>query len=70
MKVGIKMKVTIWWLIDHFFAKYWKWLLGGLGTVFITVFGWSWKKRFGQPAKVEGEMLTLFEHGIFFSDEV
>ena len=44
----IKVKVTIWWLIDHFFEKYWKWLLGGLGTLFITILGWWWKKRFGQ----------------------
>lgn len=44
----IEVKVTIWWLIDHFFEKYWKWVLGGLGTLFITILGWWWKKRFGQ----------------------
>lgn len=43
----IEVKVTFWWLIDHFFEKYWKWLLGGLGILLMTLLG-SWlKKRFG-----------------------
>ena len=42
----IEVKVTFWWLIDHFFEKYWKWLLGGLGTLLMTFLGWWLKKRF------------------------
>ena len=41
----IKVEVTFWWLIDHFFDKYWKWLLGGFGTLLVTVLGWWWKKK-------------------------
>lgn len=44
----IEVKVTFWWLLDHFFEKYWKWLLGGLGTLFMTILGWRRQKRTGQ----------------------
>lgn len=44
----IQVEVTLWWLFDHFFDKYWKWLLGGLGTLLVTVLGWWWKKKSGQ----------------------
>lgn len=44
----IEVKVTPWWLLDFFFDKYWKWLLGGLGTLLFTVLGWWWKKRSGE----------------------
>lgn len=43
----IEVKVTFWWLIDHFFEKYWKWLLGGFGTLLMTLLSWWLKKRFG-----------------------
>lgn len=46
----IQVEVTLWWLFDHFFDKYWKWLLGGLGTLLVTVLGWWWQKRSGQKA--------------------
>ena len=45
---NIEVKVTLWWLIDHFYEKYWKFLLGGLGTLFMTVLGWWWRKRASQ----------------------
>jgi hypothetical protein len=44
----IEVQVTPWWLLDFFFDKYWKWLLGGLGTLLFTVLGWWWKKRSGE----------------------
>lgn len=28
----IDVDVTTWWLIDHYWEKYWKWLIGGLAT--------------------------------------
>lgn len=40
----IEVEVTLWWLFDHFFDKYWQWLLGGLGTM-LAAFAWWWKKR-------------------------
>ncbi|MDG4477056.1 hypothetical protein [Thiovibrio frasassiensis] len=47
---SIEVKVTLWWLIDSFFDKYWKWLLGGLGTLLLTVLGWWWNKRTGEKS--------------------
>jgi hypothetical protein len=41
----IQVEVTLWWLFDHFFEKYWQWLLGGLGTMLAAAFAWWWKKR-------------------------
>lgn len=46
----IVVEVTIWWAFDHFFEKYWKWLLGGLGTLLVTILGWWWKKTYGNKA--------------------
>ena len=46
----VKVEVTFWWLIDYFFDKYWKWLLGGLGTLLVTVLGWWWQKRGSRKA--------------------
>jgi hypothetical protein len=43
----IEVEVTLWWYIDHFFDKYWKWLLGGLGTLFMALLTLWLKKRFG-----------------------
>lgn len=41
----ITVDVTWWWLFDHYFEKYWKWLLGGLGTALASVVAWWWKNR-------------------------
>lgn len=46
----IRVEVTLWWLFDTFFEKYWKWLLGGLGTALSAVIAWWWKNRRGGPA--------------------
>ncbi len=40
----IDVDVTIWWLFDHYFDKYWKWLLGGLAGLMTGMLGW-WKTR-------------------------
>jgi len=47
MQRPIEVEVTTWWVIDHYWSKYWQWLLGGLGAAALTMFGWWWKKRFG-----------------------
>lgn len=41
----INVEVTQWWLFDHYFDKYWKWLLGGFGTVIVSFIAWWWKNR-------------------------
>lgn len=41
----IDVEVTWWWLFDTFFDKYWKWLLGGIGTAFAGLLAWWWKNR-------------------------
>lgn len=41
----INVEVTWWWLFDYYFEKYWKWLLGGLGSVVASAFAWWWKNR-------------------------
>lgn len=43
----INVEVTWWWLFDHYFEKYWKWLLGGLGTAMASAIAWWWKNRKG-----------------------
>ncbi len=43
----INVEVTWWWLFDHYFEKYWKWLLGGLGTAMASAVAWWWKNRKG-----------------------
>lgn len=43
----INVEVTVWWLFDHYFEKYWQWLLGGLGTIVMSIFAWWWKNRKG-----------------------
>lgn len=41
----IHVEVTWWWLLDEFWEKYWKWLLGGLGTAIAGAIGAWWKRR-------------------------
>lgn len=41
----IHVEVTFLWLLDEFWEKYWKWILGGLGTVLAGAFGAWWKSR-------------------------
>lgn len=41
----IDVEVTLWWAFDHYFDRYWKWLLGGLGTTLAGVIAWWWKRR-------------------------
>jgi hypothetical protein len=43
----VDVEVTWWWLIDHFWEKYWKWILSGLGSAFTALVVWWWKKRNG-----------------------
>ena len=45
MNRDIQVDVTIWWLIDHYWEKYWKWLLGSLGTALATAIAYLWKNR-------------------------
>lgn len=45
----IDVQVTIWWLFDHYFDKYWKWLLGGVAGLATGLFGWWWKERQTAP---------------------
>jgi len=41
----IDVQVTFWWAFDHYFDRYWKWLLGSVGTAFTGVVAWWWKRR-------------------------
>jgi len=43
----VDVEVTWWWLIDHFWEKYWKPILWGLGGALAAAIAWWWKKRFG-----------------------
>jgi hypothetical protein len=35
------------WLIDHYWGKYWKWMIGGLASAIAAAIAWWWKKRYG-----------------------
>jgi hypothetical protein len=50
----IDVEVTLWWAFDHYFDRYWKWLLGGLGTSFAGVVAWWWKRRDAAVAESAG----------------
>lgn len=51
----VDVEVTWWWVIDHFWEKYWKWILSGLGGALTAAIGWWWKKRFdGGNVRVAG----------------
>ncbi|MCF8150729.1 MAG: hypothetical protein K9K30_16645 [Burkholderiaceae bacterium] len=41
----IQVEVTWTWLLDEFWEKYWKWLLGGLGTALAGAVAAWWKSR-------------------------
>jgi len=43
----VEVEVTVWWLIDHYWEKYWKWMIGGLASAAAAAIAWWWKKRFG-----------------------
>jgi len=46
----IDIDVTYPWLLDHYWEKYWKWLIGGVATVISAWFAWWWKRHFSTPA--------------------
>ena len=48
----INVQVTMWWLFDHYFDKYWKWLLGGAAGLVTALFGWWWKEGRTAPNRV------------------
>jgi hypothetical protein len=48
----IHVEVTFLWLLDEFWEKYWKWILGGIGTVLAGAIGTWWKSR--QPKSAGG----------------
>lgn len=41
----IQVEVTWLWLLDEYWEKYWKWILGGLGTALAGAIGAWWKSR-------------------------
>jgi hypothetical protein len=43
----VEVEVTVWWLIDHYWEKYWKWMIGGLASAIAAAIAWWGKKRFG-----------------------
>ncbi len=43
----VEVTVTVWWLIDHYWERYWKWMLGGLVTAIGAAIAWWFKKRYG-----------------------
>ncbi len=46
----IDVDVTYPWLLDHYWDRYWKWLVGGAATVVSACFAWWWRQRFSAPA--------------------
>ena len=46
----IDVDVTYPWLVDHYWDKYWKWLIGGVASVISAWFAWWWKRHFSTPA--------------------
>lgn len=45
----IDVEVTWWWLFDYYFDKYWKWLLGSLGTAISGIVVWWWNNKRTTP---------------------
>src|SRR5258708_6656292 len=43
----VEVVVTVWWLIDHYWEKYWKWMIGGLAAAIASAIGRPWRKRYG-----------------------
>lgn len=41
----IHVEVTFLWLVNEYWEKYWKWILGGLGTALAGAIGAWWKTR-------------------------
>lgn len=41
----IEVEVTLWWLFDHYWEKYWKWMLGGLAGALGSVIAWLFTNR-------------------------
>ena len=41
----VEVKVTVWWVIDHYWERYWQWMLGGLASALAAAFAWWWKNR-------------------------
>lgn len=50
---SIQVDVTWFWLVDHFWEKYWKWILGGLGTALSGAIGIWWKNRQPKTAGID-----------------
>lgn len=48
----IHVEVTFLWLVDEYWEKYWKWILGGLGTALAGAIGAWWKSRQPRAAGV------------------
>jgi len=44
----IKVEYRVWWIIDHYWEKYWKWMIGGLASALAASFAWWWKNRQGK----------------------
>lgn len=42
---NIRVQATAPWLIDTYWEKYWKWLLGGLGSTLAAIIAWWWQPR-------------------------
>jgi hypothetical protein len=51
MNRDIEVEVTIWWLVDHYWEKYWKWLLGGLGTAAGSAIAWFFNRKRKEPTQ-------------------
>lgn len=41
----IEVEVTVWWVVDYYWEKYWKWILGGLGGAASAAIAYWWKNR-------------------------
>lgn len=41
----IHVEVTFLWLVDEYWEKYWKWIMGSLGTALASAIGVWWKSR-------------------------
>jgi len=44
---NVQVEVTVWWLIDHYWERYWQWMLGGLASAAAAAIAWWWQHRRG-----------------------
>ncbi|MBI4989380.1 MAG: hypothetical protein HZC23_11220 [Rhodocyclales bacterium] len=47
MDRDIEVEVTLWWLMDHYWEKYWKEMLFGIAGAIAAAIGWWFRRKYG-----------------------